>query len=426
MRKVLLAIAIFISVVSYALHVECVGNAVLLENNGDTLLVFEKNPELKSSDGKPIAWYSVADTLRPIQTSTYLDYNVGLRHAAGYAVKVGGSWEKFWVFDYDSLRVQSYGLEVLATCSDTELKIDGHIPTIQYVDDQGVMQTMDRMCRVEYLDAMWGGDSWEDSLAVHEAVFTNSIMMGPIAIPTNYLLMDQLAELLEINDTLQFPLNNPIAIKAHPLAIVTTRPKDKSNEVSRPVDPTTLIMRSAPLEVDFKANALNADYYEWELFKGSESILRRSEAQHKYTFEQPDTYRATLKMSNSHNCECQTEDFDISVPISDIKVPNVFTPNGDGMNDEFRVVYSSIKEFHCWVYNRWGHLVYEWSDPAKGWDGSIHGKPAAEGAYYYVIRALGTDAKTDYMMKAKYSKKTKKGEKPVGVYQLSGHINLLR
>jgi gliding motility-associated-like protein len=273
---------------------------------------------------------------------------------------------------------------------------------------------------------MWGGDSWEDSLAVHEAVFTNSIMMGSIAIPTNYLLMDQLAELLEINDTLQFPLNNPIAIKAHPLAIVTTRPKDKSNEVSRPVDPTTLIMRSAPLEVDFKANALNADYYEWELFKGSESILRRSEAQHKYTFEQPDTYRATLKMSNSHNCECQTEDFDISVPISDIKVPNVFTPNGDGMNDEFRVVYSSIKEFHCWVYNRWGHLVYEWSDPAKGWDGSIHGKPAAEGAYYYVIRALGTDAKTDYMMKAKYSKKTKKGEKPVGVYQLSGHINLLR
>ena len=106
--------------------------------------------------------------------------------------------------------------------------------------------------------------------------------------------------------------------------------------------------------------------------------------------------------------------------------PNTFTPNGDGANDEFRVVYRSLKEFHIWVYNRWGHLVYESSDPAKGWDGNINGKPAAVGAYYYVIRALGTDAETGYMSKPKYSQKVKKQELPVGVYQLSGDINLLR
>jgi hypothetical protein len=78
------------------------------------------------------------------------------------------------------------------------------------------------------------------------------------------------------------------------------------------------------------------------------------------------------------------------------------------------------------VYNRWGHLVYESSDPAKGWDGNINGKPAAVGAYYYVIRALGTDAETEYMSKPKYSQKVKKQELPKGVYQLSGDINLLR
>ena len=131
-------------------------------------------------------------------------------------------------------------------------------------------------------------------------------------------------------------------------------------------------------------------------------------------------------MSNSHGCTCQSEDFEISVSESMLMVPNVFTPNGDGTHDEFRVVYRSLKEFHCWIYNRWGHLVYKWDDPAKGWDGTIHGKPAAEGAYYYVIRALGTDADMDYMSKPKYSKKLKKGELPMGVYQLSGDINLLR
>jgi gliding motility-associated-like protein len=109
-------------------------------------------------------------------------------------------------------------------------------------------------------------------------------------------------------------------------------------------------------------------------------------------------------------------------------VPNVFTPDGNGMNDEFRVVYRSIKEFNCKVYNRWGHLVYEWSDPAKGWDGTVNGRPVAEGAYYYVIRALGTDAEkgAKYIGKPKYTKLQKKQELPLGVYQLSGDINLLR
>jgi gliding motility-associated-like protein len=107
----------------------------------------------------------------------------------------------------------------------------------------------------------------------------------------------------------------------------------------------------------------------------------------------------------------------------------VFTPNGDGTNDEFRVAYRSLREFHCWVYNRWGKLVYEWTDPAKGWDGTIYGKPAAEGAYYYVIRALGTDADKNarYTMKAVYNKKKLKADEAmIGVYQLSGDINLLR
>ena len=86
-------------------------------------------------------------------------------------------------------------------------------------------------------------------------------------------------------------------------------------------------------------------------------------------------------------------------------VPNVFTPNGDGTNDEFRVAYRSLKTFHAYIFNRWGHQVYSWTDPAKGWNGNIGSRPASEGAYYYLIEAEGTD-----------------GEK----YKLKGAVNLLR
>jgi len=86
-------------------------------------------------------------------------------------------------------------------------------------------------------------------------------------------------------------------------------------------------------------------------------------------------------------------------------VPNVFTPNGDGQNDEFRVAYKSIITFQAWVYNRWGRKVFSWSDPQKGWDGNINGKKATTGPYFYVIKATGSDG-------VKYLKK--------------GDINLLR
>lgn len=423
MRKVLFAIAMFISVVSYALHVECVGNAVLLENNGDTLFLFENNPEIKSKLGN-IDWYRLPDTITAVQSGTDYLYP---EHGAGYMIKNGAIREYFWVFDYDSLRVQIDNITAKLTCENTELNLDGKIPSMQYHNVVGKLCKYIRLCQVIYLDKQWESDGWIDSTAVSQTTLQSTIIVGASPVATDFTIVDHLAVLLEIaSDSIRTITYDPVALKAHPQALVTTRPNDKSNEVERPVDPETLIRRSAPLEVEFKANALNTEYYKWTLYQGSEELLTRNEAQHKYNFQQPGNYRASLEMTNSHGCACQSEDFDVSVSESMLIVPNVFTPNGDGTHDEFRVVYRSLKEFHCWIYNRWGHLVYKWDDPAKGWDGTIHGKPAAEGAYYYVIRALGTDADMDYMSKPKYSKKLKKGELPVGVYQLSGDINLLR
>lgn len=399
------------------------GNAEQLVNDGDTLFLFENNPEIKSKIGM-IDWYRLPDTITAVQSGTDYLYP---EHGAGYMIKNGAIREYFWVFDYDSLRVQIDNITAKLTCENTELTLDGKIPSMQYHNVVGKLCKYTRLCQVIYLDKQWESDGWIDSTAVSQTTLQSTIIVGASPVATDFTIVDHLAVLLEIaSDSIRTITYDPVALKAHPQALVTTRPNDKSNEVERPVDPETLIRRSAPLEVEFKANALNTEYYKWTLYQGSEEFLTRNEAQHKYNFQQPGNYRAALEMTNSHGCSCQSEDFDVSVSESMLIVPNVFTPNGDGTHDEFRVVYRSLKEFHCWIYNRWGHLVYKWDDPAKGWDGTIHGRPAAAGAYYYVIRALGTDADVDYMSKPKYSKKLKKGELPMGVYQLSGDINLLR
>ncbi|MBR1716466.1 MAG: gliding motility-associated C-terminal domain-containing protein [Paludibacteraceae bacterium] len=225
-----------------------------------------------------------------------------------------------------------------------------------------------------------------------------------------------------------------------PTSITTTRGDGgRSNELERPTD-ASVLKGSAPLEIAFYSNPTPAvEYFHWDIYRGSDRIVQRSDQDLRYTFMEPGAYRVVHSVSNRFcpcqdniDPDCQGDSVEILVNISEsqLLVPNAFTPNGDGQNDEFRVTYKSIREFHCWIYNRWGKLVYEFTDPAKGWDGTINGRPAAEGAYYYVIRAMGTDADKNakYIgLKASYKKKKLNADDAtIGIYQLSGDINLIR
>ena len=78
---------------------------------------------------------------------------------------------------------------------------------------------------------------------------------------------------------------------------------------------------------------------------------------------------------------------------SKVKIPNAFTPNGDGKNDVFRVLAaplgSRIDQFS--VYNRWGQVLYLGQnlvagDPIGGWDGTYNGRPEPPGTYVYSIK----------------------------------------
>ncbi|MCE2847216.1 MAG: gliding motility-associated C-terminal domain-containing protein [Sphingobacteriales bacterium] len=78
----------------------------------------------------------------------------------------------------------------------------------------------------------------------------------------------------------------------------------------------------------------------------------------------------------------------IVIPAMSIYVPNAFTPNGDGMNDTWGVVGEAIEEFSIQVFNRWGQLVYESSNPNVHWDGTHMGNQVPMGTYVYKVTAM--------------------------------------
>ena len=97
-----------------------------------------------------------------------------------------------------------------------------------------------------------------------------------------------------------------------------------------------------------------------------------------------------LTVTNERSgCSSDADAKNIKVLESSIEFPNVFTPNGDGVNDEFRPTFQSIKKYSIVIYSRWGRKVYESSDLSIGWDGKIGNGKAAEGVYYFVCEADG-------------------------------------
>lgn len=70
-------------------------------------------------------------------------------------------------------------------------------------------------------------------------------------------------------------------------------------------------------------------------------------------------------------------------------VPNAFTPNGDGLNDEFGALGYGVKDYYLEVYNRWGELIFTSDNVNSQWDGTYQGTKVLPGTYVYNISASG-------------------------------------
>lgn len=99
-----------------------------------------------------------------------------------------------------------------------------------------------------------------------------------------------------------------------------------------------------------------------------------------------------LAMFASLSTHAQTDSTATSGAESKLIMPNAFSPNGDGRNDTYQAKeYQNLVEFHAYIFNRWGQKLYDWSDPAKGWDGTYKGHDVKDGVYYVLVKARGTD-----------------------------------
>lgn len=126
-----------------------------------------------------------------------------------------------------------------------------------------------------------------------------------------------------------------------------------------------------------------------------------------HTYKIPGEYVVTQVVTNSLGCSDTAVRTIEVLPSTNVFIPNAFSPNGDGTNDEWNAVISYITSFELRIFDRWGGAVFETDDVYEGWNGRFrnNGKPMKDEVYVYIIRFRELSGKTR---------------------EITGHITLLR
>jgi len=167
---------------------------------------------------------------------------------------------------------------------------------------------------------------------------------------------------------------NWITIEEKPTAIFTCNPEN----------PTIF-----DKEVEFTNQSIDAVRQQWNFDNEFVSL----EENPTYTFQDTGIYEITLIAFHETGCpDTLRKTIDIE-PLVDYFMPNAFTPNGDGKNDEFigKGYLAGLKGFEMNIWNRWGEQVYNSEDPYRGWNGRKQntGEMSPQGVYVWELRYIG-------------------------------------
>lgn len=155
----------------------------------------------------------------------------------------------------------------------------------------------------------------------------------------------------------------------------------------------------APLTVTFTNNNENADSHWWD-FGNGETLSTTSAANQTITYVEEGPYNVTVCLAALQAGCSDTACLVITVlefiPPPVLATPNVFSPNGDDINDVWEFITKEfVEKIELVIVNRWGSVVNEQTSATPTWDGKLQdGSEAVDGVYFYKYKATGLDGST--------------------------------
>lgn len=165
------------------------------------------------------------------------------------------------------------------------------------------------------------------------------------------------------------------------------------------------VSAEAPLEINCYANVYCPSNYsyklEWRIFAENsgedDPLITRFVDDINYTLTTDGSFcmklYATFWDASGTETEFESDKIKITIASSKLSCPDGFSPNGDGINDIFKITVQSIVKCEGIIFNRWGQKLHTFTveNLAEGWDGIVNGKPVHDGVYFININAYGAD-----------------------------------
>lgn len=325
----------------------------------------------------------------------------------GYILKENGVNTYYcWVTNYANHRMTLNGVTASdeQDCSYSILDIDGKAEGITYYTINGQPRTLSREISVTYDTQEFDEDSFDyvtvAAEKTYESLTSATLHVSPPAYCPTYFTLSGDRFLREWGEelTAETGLTEPYAI-----ACTTKAEQDNQSDDDTPSNvmggDTNGLGGSAPAEITFLAYTTDAVHYnyKWQMAReqGFDSnVIDFNQRDLTYTFMEEGSFYLRFVCSNdAGDCETISDTYTVTIGASALEIPNAFSPNGDGVNDIWKVSYRSLTEFHCEIFNRNGQRIYGFDDPSDGWDGTWNGKTVKPGVYFYVITATGADGK---------------------------------
>lgn len=123
-------------------------------------------------------------------------------------------------------------------------------------------------------------------------------------------------------------------------------------------------------------------------FGDGDSLCTTAIGPYPHTYDSIGTYTVMLVAWNAFGCpDTAYTEISIEEPTT-CYIPNAFTPNGSGLNDQFMVYGVNIEEFELRIFDRWGMLLFTSNDIYRGWDGTFQGHKCQEDVYVWKLTYL--------------------------------------
>ena len=333
----------------------------------------------------------------------------------GYGYFVGLPTEELpwyvWIIDYSRYVPRFFNLwaeEAEDKCTDLKIIADVEAEPLRYYNPSGNPDNLTRTFHLQYDTQEWVEDNRQfipkEKNDEWSGLISEKSIKAPLSNTSFTLIGDEFAEYFNVSQAIRSDEYQAIAVEAHKFA--ETNKEHASNEIHNTGN-ANVLGGSAPIEYTFTAYANEpvAAFFTWKILQQDtttyemKTIVRVTDNKVlRYNFEQDGIYRVELEVKDRQSMCDTTHFFDVVINSTVIKIPNAFSPGSStGVNDELKIAFTSAITFKASVYNRWGNLLFQWSDPAKGWDGRVNGKYVPTGAYTVVVEYKDSTGKNRTM-----------------------------